>query len=174
MTTATSIDWKHCVSAHTHVVVLGLLASGAPLDEARELAHEAFARLFEQWATGRLTELDFPGLAMRQALYLLAERRRTRGFAQRRSVELDEAARLPSTAPSAEERLADRQALETAQIALAGFSPRGRSVLAAVVAGPDLPHQYLAEREGISVQRFRQVLCEVRARLRAALGRVPR
>jgi RNA polymerase sigma-70 factor (ECF subfamily) len=172
--TATRIDWKQCVSTHTHVVVLGLLASGAPLDEAQELAHESFARLFEQWATGKLTELDFPGLAMRQALFLLGDRRRTRGSARHRAAELDEAGHLPSDAPSAEDRLVDRQALETAQLALADLSPRGRSVLAAVLSRPEVPHSDLAQREGISVQRFRQVLCEVRARLRTALGRAAR
>jgi RNA polymerase sigma-70 factor (ECF subfamily) len=170
-TSPTSIDWQHCVRAHAHVVVLGLLSNGAPLSEAQELAHEAFARLFEQWATGRLQELDFPGLAMRQALFLLAERRRLSGVARRRVADVDEASGLSSTGASPEERLASQQALELAQVTLASCSTRARSVFTAVLHSPEEPHRSLAEREGISLQRFRQILCEVRAQLRDALKR---
>jgi RNA polymerase sigma-70 factor (ECF subfamily) len=169
--TNSTIDWQACLRTHTHTVVLGLLANGAPLDEARELAHDAFARLFEQWAQGRLTTLDFPGIAMRQAMYLLAVRRRATGLTRTRSAPLDEARELPTAATSPDEALAARQALQHAAVTLETFSPRARNVLEAVLASPDVPHRQLAEAEGLSLQRFRQVLCEVRARLRDALGR---
>lgn len=170
-TTSAHFDWPACVRAHTHTVVLGLVANGAPLDQAQELAHEAFARLFEQWAVGRLTELDFPGLAMRQAMFLLAERRRSTRTTQQRAADLDEAVELPMPGASAEETLCAMQALEAANAALAQCSVRERAVLGAVLAAPDVPQRALAEAEGLSLQRFRQVLCEVRAQLRAALGR---
>jgi hypothetical protein len=35
---------------------------------------------------------------------------------------------------------------------------------------PDEGHRSLAEKEGLSLQRFRQVLCEVRAKLRRGMG----
>ena len=47
---------------------------------------------------------------------------------------------------------------------------RERGVFRSVLESPDAPHRELAEREGLSVQRFRQVLCNVRAKLRAALS----
>jgi RNA polymerase sigma-70 factor (ECF subfamily) len=39
------------------------------------------------------------------------------------------------------------------------------------LSNPDVPHAELAERSGISLQRLRQALCEVRARLRQAVNR---
>jgi RNA polymerase sigma-70 factor (ECF subfamily) len=165
------IDWEACVAAHGHTVTLGLLAAGARLDEAQELTHEAFSRLFEQAATGRLTRLDFPGLAVRQAHFLLAERRRSSSMTRQRAVGVEQASEVPAGAATPEDRLADHQALAAARELLERCSPRQRAVVEAVVEGPDVPHRALAEREGVSLQRFRQILCEVRALLRTATGR---
>jgi RNA polymerase sigma-70 factor (ECF subfamily) len=166
------IDWRSCVQKHVHTVVLGLLANGAPLDEAHELAHDAFARLFEKWATGQLSELEFPGLAMRQAMFLLSERRRNARTGSDRAAPVEDASEVEANVSSPEETLAARESLTVAREALERFSARQQAVLGAVLEAPERPHRELAHEEGISLQRFRQVLCEVRAELRVVLGRV--
>jgi DNA-directed RNA polymerase specialized sigma24 family protein len=167
------IDWKACVRMHSHTVVLGLVAGGVRLDEARELAHDAFARLYEQWATRRLTALDFPGIAMRQASWLLADRRRAQGTSMARAAPLDDALGVPAPAVDAEQGLDAQRALALTVSALAACTPRQQAVLAAVLESPGVPHRTLASSAGLSVQRFRQVLCQARARLRSAVGGRP-
>ena len=49
---------------------------------------------------------------------------------------------------------------------LATASPRARGVFLSVLEAPEAGHAALARKEGLSLQRFRQVLCEVRAKLR--------
>jgi RNA polymerase sigma-70 factor (ECF subfamily) len=39
-----------------------------------------------------------------------------------------------------------------------------------IYENPDLPHAEAAAQVGLSVQRVRQILCEVRKRLRAVLS----
>ncbi len=165
--------WAREYDTHHHTVVLALLANGVRLDCARELAHDAWARIFEQATTERLETLELPGLVIRQAFFLLAESRRRDSNHAQRDGSVDEAVGLPDARPSPEETLSGRQMLGALEAALATSSPRAKSVLSAVVSGPDALHAELAEREGISVQRFRQILCEVRAHLRTALGRAP-
>ncbi len=158
--------------AHQHTVILALLANGVRLDEARELAHDAWARIFEQaTTTERLESLELPGLVIRQALYLLIESRRRTNTKARRDGALDEATEVADRHPSPEETVAGRQLLESVEAALAATSPRAQSVMSAVISGPDVLHSELAKHEGVSLQRFRQILCEVRAQLRATLGR---
>ncbi len=62
-----------------------------------------------------------------------------------------------------EERVA--KALEV----LSGCSSSAREVFRLVYGGDGLSHAEVAQRVGLSLQRVRQILCEVRARLRVAM-----
>ncbi len=158
-------DWEGLIARHDHAVVLALLAKGLRIHEARELAHDAWARLFEQHQAGKLATLELPGLAIRQALYLASDflRARRRGGLQPQTLE------LVDPHASIEQRLALRQLLQRTEAAAAGLKPRAQSVFTSVMSHPETPQRELAGRLGISLQRFRQSLCEVRARLKAAL-----
>lgn len=59
--------------------------------------------------------------------------------------------------------------LQLLEQGLVHATPRERSGLRSTLLSPDAPHGVLASAAGISVQRFRQVLCAVRAKLRRAL-----
>lgn len=161
-------DWSSAVRTHRHTVVLALLSSGAPLDLAQELAHDAFVRLFEQWASGALTTIELPGLAIRQAMFLLTMQRRASSRAHARVAPLEEASGVAHASTSAPELVEARQALDSALETLRRCTPRQRAVLGAVLERPEAPQTELARHEGVSLQRFRQVLCEVRAHLRVA------
>lgn len=163
--------WAQEYATHHHTVVLALVANGVRLDEARELAHDAWARIYEQVSTERIDAIELPGLVIRQAFFLLAENRRRTSTRAQRDGSVDEAMSVASQQPSPEETVAGRQLLGAVAAAMAGSSVRAQSVLSAVMSGPDVLHAELAKHEGVSLQRFRQILCEVRAQLRSALGR---
>lgn len=158
--------WKHRIAEHDHVVVLALLSKGVRLHDARDLSQDAWTRLIEADRAGRLERVELPGLVIRQAMFLLAERRRVGG--RRVEVDVEAAAELPAT--SEPESIVDaKRRLALVSATLDGVTPRGRQVMESLLSSSD-GHAEQAARVGLSVQRFRQVLCEVRARLRAALG----
>ncbi len=159
--------WTHRIAEHDHVIVLALLSKGVRLHDARDLAQDAWTRLIEADRAGRLERIELPGLVIRQAMFLLAERRRI--GARRLEVDVDEAAALPTREGVPDSVLDAKQRLALVSATLAQVSPRGREVLESQLSS-DAGHAEQAARIGLSVQRFRQVLCEVRARLRAALG----
>lgn len=173
MVTELKQRWAREYDTHHHTVVLALLANGVRLDQARELAHDAWTRIFEQASADRLETLELPGLIIRQAFFLLAESRRRDSTQARRDGPVEEALRVVDLHPSPEETVAGRQLLASVEAAMASSSPRAQAVLSAVLSGPDALHVELARSEGVSLQRFRQILCEVRAQLRITLGRAP-
>ena len=151
--------WKDAVAAHDHKLIISLLAAGLRLDEARDVAQEAWLRLIEN--QNRLERIELPGLVIRQASFIVADRRR----ASRHQGQPHEADLLPAP-ETAEGHTHARQLLEAVNAELATATPRARDVFFAVLDAPDEAHRTLAAKEGLSLQRFRQVLCEVRAKLR--------
>jgi RNA polymerase sigma factor (sigma-70 family) len=160
--------WGELVTRHDHRVVLSLLARGIRIHEARELAQQAWTRLIAQQRAGRLARLELPGLAIRQAAFLALDAARGRRQAQA-GAEDEPADDICDPAASVEERLIRREELQAVQAELARCSPTARRVFAVLYANPGMPHADAARELGLSVQRVRQILCEVRARLRAAL-----
>lgn len=158
------VDWPQLIERHTHQVVVSLLARGVRLARARELAAETWSLLYERHQAGLLPMLEFPGLAIRQASFLAMKDGGRRG-----SVPLDDAPEVElveAHEASAEARLVAREDLRRASNALAKVSPRAREIYTLQLENPDEGHADLAKKVGVSLQRFRQTLCEVRARLR--------
>src|SRR5215471_9156870 len=70
--------WNAIIHRDDRQVLLSLLARGVHLDRAREICHETWARLYEQFSLGRLDRLSLPGIAIVQAAFIAAqEGRRT-------------------------------------------------------------------------------------------------
>lgn len=163
--------WDALVARHHRRVVVSLLARGVRVDRAHELAQETWARLIQQQQRGLLTELRLPNLALTQAAFLAADDARR---ARRESIagaveELPERQHPVDPSVSAERRLLSEEQLSRAHAALAQVSPSARSVFLLACDGQELPHAEVAARVGLSVQRVRQILCEVRKKLRTAL-----
>jgi RNA polymerase sigma-70 factor (ECF subfamily) len=163
--------WDALIARHQRRVVVSLLARGIRVDRAHELAQEAWARLIQQQQRGLLTELRLPNLAITQAAFLAADdARRARREAIAGNVEeLPERQHPVDPAVSAERRLLSEEQLARANAALAGCSPSARNVFLLACDGQELPHAEVAAKVGLSVQRVRQILCEVRKKLRTAL-----
>ena len=163
--------WDALIARHHRRVVVSLLAKGVRVDRAHELAQETWTRLIQQQQRGLLTELRLPNLAITQASFLAAdEARRSRREAILGNVEeLPERQHPVDPTASAERRLLSEEQLARAHEALAGCSPSARNVFLLACDGQELPHAEVAARAGLSVQRVRQILCEVRKKLRTAL-----
>ncbi len=159
--------WEGLIRLYDPSVFLSLLASGVRPLAARELCHDTWSRLYEQWREGRLDVLALPGLAITQARFLaLDANRRARGP----RVELEHAMEHPDPHASPEDRVAAKQLVGRVEVALEACPKRARALFELSMTHPDVPQAELAERSGISLQRLRQSLCEVRARLRDALA----
>ena len=158
--------WDAQLAAHDRRVLLLLLAMGLRLDQAKDIAQRTWLRLIEQYEAGELPRIELPGLALRQARFLaLDELRRLGKNTKLAVVEVE----LDSGLPSQESALIRREELSLALSALDRCSPSAQRVFQAVYEDPEATHADAAAKLGLSVQRVRQVLCEVRKRLRAAM-----
>jgi RNA polymerase sigma factor (sigma-70 family) len=160
--------WGALIARHDHKVVVALLARGVALAQARELAHQAWIRLIAQQRAGRLDRLELPGLAIRQASFLALDAARRRAAGTRGETTADADA-VAGPEASIEDRLIGREQLARAEAELARCSPQARKLFALLYGNPGMRHAEAARRLGLSVQRVRQTLCEVRARLRVAI-----
>lgn len=163
--------WNTLISRHQQRVVVSLLARGLRVDRARELAQETWARLIQQQQKGLLSELRLPHLAITQAAFLAADeaRRVRREALQGPMEELPEAQHPVDPTASAERRLLSEEQLTRAREALGQCSASAQKVFHLACDGQELPHAEVAARVGLSVQRVRQILCEVRKKLRGVL-----
>lgn len=163
--------WSALITRHNHRVVVSLLARGVRVDRAKDIAQEAWMRLVEQQRQGRLERLQLPGLAVAQAHFLSLEAARKEA-ASRRTDPIDEPAIanvLADPGCNAEARLLTEERVARAVAVLSECSPSAKKVFRLAYGGEGLSHAEVAERVGLSLQRVRQILCEVRAKLRAAL-----
>jgi RNA polymerase sigma-70 factor (ECF subfamily) len=154
--------WNALVAKHNQRVVVALLGRGLPLERAKDIAQEAWLRLLEQQRAGKLRELRLPQLAITQATFLALDAARRDG----RTLALAENFDAADPQPLSEQRLIGEQELARAQRVLAKCSPSARKVFALVYGGGNLSHADVADEVGISVQRVRQIVCEVRKELR--------
>jgi RNA polymerase sigma-70 factor (ECF subfamily) len=158
--------WDALIHKYRRRVLVALLADGHSLDEAGELAQEAWVRLWAAQQAGKLERLELPGLAVAQARFLAKDawrRQKTRSSA---------AAALGTTAavevPSSEAQVSTRQQLLRVQAALETL-PASQQRIFRLAQTEGLPHADIAAQVGLSLQRVRQIIWEVRTALRAAM-----
>lgn len=159
--------WNELVRRHDHRVVVSLLARGIRVARAQELANEAWLRLVQKQRAGQLRELTLPGLAIRQAAFLALDDLRC-ADSRRVLVDGERLDRVADGSADPERRAIHGQRLERAQVALGRCGPRAREIFL-MVYRDHLSHGEVAEHLGISLQRVRQSLCEVRKRLKTEM-----
>lgn len=157
--------WDAIVRAHDQRVLVLLLSMGLRVDLAKEVAQATWLRLLEQQRAGRLDRLEFPGIALKQARFLGLDALRQ----ERREVPEQALTEIDRPFENPERQLASRESLLIVARALEACSPASQRIFRAVYEEPGEPHSMVAARLGLSVQRVRQALWEVRARLRKAL-----
>jgi RNA polymerase sigma factor (sigma-70 family) len=169
-TEAQAVDWGAAVTAHNGRVVASLLAMSIPIEHAEELASQAWAKLIEKHRKGELPEVKLPGLAIRQARFLALTWLDTRRRDEPQS-KIDETVAAAGGDP--ESTLIARADVEVALAILAASSKSAQAVFFYMYDDPPPRHEEVAERVGLSVQRVRQILCEVRKKIREALEAKP-
>jgi RNA polymerase sigma factor (sigma-70 family) len=167
--------WAQAIAAHQHRVVLSLVAVGFSFERAGDLANEAWARLIEKDRAGTLGEVKLPGLAIVQARYLAWDERRREALQARHHQQTAAVGEelLVDRNPDPEQRLLSRQQARQALAAVAAAPLSAQRLLQLLYAEPGLPHAQAAAALGLSVQRVRQILCELRKRVRAVLEGEP-
>jgi DNA-directed RNA polymerase specialized sigma24 family protein len=158
----TAVDWDAALRAHNARVVASLLAMSVSIEHAEELASQTWTRLIEQERGGQLAEVRLPGLAITQARFLALN------WLKARQREAALPADMPSDADP-ERALIARRDVATALGVIATCSESAQAVFRAIYDHPPPSHEAVAARVGLSVQRVRQILCEVRKRIRHAL-----
>jgi RNA polymerase sigma-70 factor (ECF subfamily) len=153
--------WDSLVARHSRAVELSLLAHGERLSDAKELTQAAWAHVYECVAQGRFSRLELPGLVIHQAGLLAKE--------QHRSAARAVPAVSEERPPTPEDVVGSRRAIARVQAELARAPATAQRVFALLHGQPPMTPAEAAQELGLSVQRVRQVLCEVRARLRVAL-----
>lgn len=152
--------WDELVGLHRRRVLVALLADGISLSTAEELCQETWSRLWQQHQRGALDRLELPGLAVTQARFLARDERRA---SRVRSAHTHEEASVEF-----ESAVISRQQLGRVELALGRLSAQAQRVFR-LSQHEQLPHADIAELVGLSVQRVRQIIFEVRTVLRAEL-----
>jgi RNA polymerase sigma factor (sigma-70 family) len=169
MTSNEPTFWDDAIRTHDRRVYLSVLALGVAPDRARELVQAAWTRLIEQHASGALATIELPGLAIRQARFLaMSDHKRDRAL-----VRVLAAVPEPADPPSVDRVVAGREQLARVLDALATCSATERQVFRLVYATPNGTASTAAKEIGLSLQRVRQILCEIRSHIRKALEATP-
>ncbi len=161
------VAWNALIGRHNRRVVVALLARGVAVDRAKDVAQDAWLRLIEQQRAGNLRELKLPALAVTQAIFLSIDAARRDG--RERAAQGDEAEDIIDPCPAADLRMMSEERFATAERVLAKCGTSARRVFELAYSGEGLSHADVAERVGLSTQRVRQIVCEVRKLLRAAI-----
>lgn len=170
------VNWDDLMRKHGRRVIVSLVGRGLPLERAQELAQEAWMRIIAQHRAGRLDRLEMPGLVVTQATFLAHDEHRRRG--RRAKIGLspaDGTTEVPDladaiTGPDLERRMEARQALRRVLDVVDRAYPNAQRVFHLLYgADPKTPAE-VADVTGLSVQRVRQILCELRKAIRTELA----
>jgi RNA polymerase sigma-70 factor (ECF subfamily) len=168
-----SLDWDGVIRLFNHRVLVSVLALGVPLDLAEDLCQRTWVRLMELHAEGRLVEVRLPGLAITQARFLALSYLR-RESERNQAVDLFGPFHdLQARDPDPEATLLAREQIARAIAVLESCSESARNVFFQTYADPPPSHTVVAARVGLSVQRVRQILCEVRQKMKRAMEDEP-
>ncbi|MEX1363557.1 MAG: sigma-70 family RNA polymerase sigma factor [Nannocystaceae bacterium] len=162
------VPWDELMRRHGRRVVVALVSRGVPLERAKELAQDAWLRVIDRHRAGHVTELRLPGLVIAQASFLARDDlRRTERRARLHHPHQQAAAN--DVALDLEQQLDARQRLRVIRSVLDRASPNAQRVFALLYGERALSPSETASELGLSVQRVRQIVCELRKRMRAAI-----
>lgn len=168
------VDWDAVIPRYARRIHVSLLARGIAPDRARELAQEAWWRVIQSHREGRLPDLRLPGVVIAQANYLALDDRRRH---QRRAphdacvgASEDISAQAADTL-HLEQQVVARDELRRILVLVERTHPNAQRVFQMLWGGSAMSAPEIAAELGITVQRVRQIVCELRQKLRRELRR---
>jgi RNA polymerase sigma factor (sigma-70 family) len=158
-------EWEQLIRAHDRRVFLSVLALGVRPDRARDVVQMTWTRLIEKDRRGEITMDNIGALAVAQARFLALDELR------RASDERKREAAMPDLRNEidVERLILGRERLERAVVALQGCPPAAQQLFKLLYAEPPMSYTRAAAELGLSLQRVRQLMCELRKRLRVAI-----
>jgi DNA-directed RNA polymerase specialized sigma24 family protein len=150
--------WCALVERYGHRVRVALMAEGLRMAEADELAQEAWTLVWSKHQRGELPDLQLPGLVVAQARFLAMDIRR----ATRRVT----ATFAPEAGPAVDAQYAAHEELHQVREKLSRRSTQQQRIFRNAVVELK-PHADIAAEEGLSLQRVRQIIWEIRQALRS-------
>jgi RNA polymerase sigma-70 factor (ECF subfamily) len=161
------VPWDELMRRHGRRVVVALVSRGIALERAKELAQDAWMRVIDRHRAGLIPELSLPGLIITQASFLARDDMRREG----RRARLDEPRQQAAgdVALDLEQQLDARQQLRVVRSVLDRASPNARRVFTLLYGERAMSPTEVADELGLSVQRVRQIVCELRKRMRSEL-----
>ena len=165
-----SVPWDRLIEQHSRRVVVALLARGLPLERAKELADDAWVRIIGQHRAGRLPELKIPGIVIMQALFLARDAQRVSMRRAAVDARIGGDYGLHGSNDDVEGQFLAREQLRQVAKVVEAASPTARRVFELSYGESNRDASEIAEEVGISIQRVRQITCELRKRIRGAVG----
>ena len=161
------VDWDEKMRRHGRRVIVALIAKGVAPERAKELAQEAWLRVIQAYRRGKLEELKLPGVVIAQANFLaLDDRRRS----EKRFTYDPVAGEDQHDGRELEGQVAARQQLRIIQSVVDRAHPNARRVFERLYGGGGATSAAeIAADLGLSVQRVRQIACELRQKIRREL-----
>lgn len=159
---AESLPWSTWAKDFGHLVWLRLLSHRIAPDRARELSQEVWEQLYRRWINGTLVDVKMPGLALSHADFLaLSERRR------RTETPLGRDHEWETVRPrDAEQHMLDRAHLARVVREVRSCSSTVQRIFELRYYPPGMSTVEISHELGLSHQRVRQILCELRQRIR--------
>jgi RNA polymerase sigma-70 factor (ECF subfamily) len=164
-----AIDWQAAIREHNRRVVVSLLAMGLQLADAEDLAQRAWMKLMKQHEDGKLHQVKLPGLAITQARFFALSALRQDGKRESKTDRIDAGTVVLAFPEQPESRLLSKEQLDKALAVLADSHDNAQRVFRMLYDDPPPTHAQVAEKIGLSVQRVRQILWEVRKKMREAI-----
>ena len=157
--------WERLIVQHGRRVTVAVLAEGLSMEDARDLTQDVWARLWSQIRAGGLASLQLPGIAVTQAQFLARDHRR-----RERVVRSDghSAGEAEGSGLAVDALLVSAQTLARVRRELEKLAPAQQRIFR-LATEEGVPHASIALAVGLSTQRVRQIIWEVRVRLRAQL-----
>jgi len=168
-----AVPWNELMRKHGRRVIVSLVGRGIAMERAQELAQEAWMRIIAQQRAGRLERLEMPGIVVAQANFLARDEHRRRGRRARMGLSTlrepgAEVAELAEavTGPDLERRVGARQSLRRVLEVVDRAYPNAQRVFHLLYGDDPKTPVEVAATTGLSVQRVRQILCELRKAIR--------
>jgi RNA polymerase sigma-70 factor (ECF subfamily) len=165
-----AIDWQEAIREHNRRVVVSLLALGLQLADAEDTAQRAWMKLMKQHEEGKLLVVKLPGLAITQARFFALSSLRQDGKRESKTDRIDAGGVVLSFPTQPESQLLSKEQLAKALAVLSNSHDNAQRVFRMLYDDPPPTHAQVAEKIGLSVQRVRQILWEVRKKMRDAMS----